>query len=105
MRERSLYISIRCLCLAPAPPSFAGGLSDAELARKAQNPLTDVRAIMTDNTIGFGAAGDDTAYGFQIQPVYSIPIDRGYSLIARNSQQLLGPYPEDPGALQRLPRK
>jgi GNAT superfamily N-acetyltransferase len=31
----------------------------------------DIRAVMTDNTIACGGGdGDDTSYGFQIQPVY-----------------------------------
>jgi len=46
----------------------------AEMARKAQDPLGDVKAIMTDNSIGLkGGPDDDVAYGFQIQPVYSLP--------------------------------
>ena len=90
MRTSSLFISVFCLCLAPAAASSADGPSDEELARKAQDPLADVRAIMTDNTIGFGTADDDTAYGFQIQPVYSIPTDRGYNLIARAVIPIVG---------------
>ncbi len=31
---------------------------------------------MTDNTIGFGAADDQTSYGFQIQPVYTVSGDQ-----------------------------
>ena len=90
MRTSNLFISVFCLCLAPAAASSADGPSDEELARKAQDPLADVRAIMTDNTIGFGTADDDTAYGFQIQPVYSIPTDRGYNLIARAVIPIVG---------------
>lgn len=55
-----------------------------QAARKAQDPLADVRAIMTDNTVSFGTADDQTGYGFQIQPVYSIPTDRGFNFIARS---------------------
>jgi len=46
-----------------------------EMARKAQDPLGDLKAVMTDNTIAFKAGPDenDTTYGFQIQPVYAIP--------------------------------
>ena len=42
----------------------------AEMARKAQDPLGDVKAIMTDNTIAFdgGENGNDTSYGFQTTP-------------------------------------
>ena len=39
----------------------------AAMAKKAQDPLADVKAIMTDNTIAFGGGNDDdTSYGFQI---------------------------------------
>jgi hypothetical protein len=57
----------------------------AEMARKAQGPLGDVKAIMTDNTIAFdgGEDGDDTSYGFQIQPVYAIKNDTSFNMIAR----------------------
>ena len=37
----------------------------AEFARKAQDPLGDVKALMTDNTIGFdGGPNEDTSYSF-----------------------------------------
>ena len=44
----------------------------AEMARKLQNPLANIKAVMTDNTIGFdGGPNEDTTYSFQLQPVYS----------------------------------
>jgi hypothetical protein len=79
-----LFIYFPSLLLAEEPPSAA------ELARKAQDPLADVRAIMTDNTIGFGTSDDETSYGFQIQPVYSIPTDKGYNFIARAVIPIVG---------------
>ena len=52
------------------------------MARKAQGPLGDVKAIMTDNIIGFGGGpDDDTTYGFQIQPVYAIENDTSINII------------------------
>ncbi len=72
-------------------PAIANGPTAEELARKAQDPLADTKAIMTDNTIGFGTAHDQTAYGFQIQPVYSIPTgDRPYNLILRSVIPIIG---------------
>lgn len=70
--------------------AIADGPTDAELARKAQDPLADVRAIMTDNTIGFGTADDETSYGFQIQPVYAVPTEKGYNWIARGVVPIVG---------------
>lgn len=50
----------------------------AEMARKMQNPLASIKAIMTDNTIGFNTGSDEgTSYGFQIQPVYAIDFEEG----------------------------
>ena len=69
------------------------------LTRKAQDPLADVRAIMTDNTISFGTSDDETSYGFMVQPVYAIPTDYGVNVIARAVIPIVG-VPEGAG----LPR-
>lgn len=66
----------------------------AEMARKAQDPLGNVRAIMTDNTIAFnGGPDDDTSYGFQLQPVYSIESDSDWNMIARAVVPIMGLEP------------
>jgi hypothetical protein len=72
----------------------------AEMARKAQDPLGDVKAIMSDNTIGLkGGPDDDVAYGFSIQPVYSLPEQDGINQILRAVIPLVG---VDPGTV--IPR-
>lgn len=66
----------------------------AEMARKAQDPLGNVRAIMTDNTVAFdGGPYDDTSYGFQIQPVYAIQNESEWNMIARGIIPLVGVEP------------
>ena len=56
----------------------------AALARKAQNPLADITAIMTDNIIMFGfGPGNDVGYSFQIQPVKSFDTGEGFAIIPR----------------------
>ena len=66
----------------------------AEMAKKAQDPLGNVKAIMTDNTIAFGGGNDDdTTYGFQIQPVYAIDNDTNYNMIARGVIPVVGLEP------------
>jgi hypothetical protein len=57
----------------------------AEMAKKLQNPLASIKAIMTDNTIGFNTGNDEgTSYGFQIQPIYAIDFEeRGFTFIPR----------------------
>lgn len=57
----------------------------AEMAKKLQNPLANIKAVMTDNTIGFNTGDDDgTSYGFQIQPIYAVDFpDQGFTFIPR----------------------
>lgn len=72
-------------------PANADDCDEAcQAARKAQDPLADVRAIMTDNTVSFGTADEQTGYAFQIQPVYSIPTDMGFNFIARGIVPITG---------------
>lgn len=67
----------------------------AEMARKLQNPLANIKALMTDNSIGFDTGTTDgTSFGFQFQPVYAIDMpDRGFTLIPRAVIPLLGLEP------------
>jgi len=72
------------------------GLSPEEqAARKASDPLGSVKALMTDNTIGFqaGEGEDDTSFGFQIQPVYAIPNESRWNMIARAVVPIAGLEP------------
>ena len=57
----------------------------AEMARKLQNPLANIKAVMTDNTIGYNTGIDEgTSYGFQIQPVYAVDVpSKGFTFIPR----------------------
>jgi len=72
----SLFLTAAMLCFTNAGHSSSDDDAVREMARKAQDPLADLRAIMSDNTIAFdGGPDDDTSFGFQIQPVYSMPTD------------------------------
>jgi len=64
-------------------------------ARKAADPLADIKALMTDNTVAFqaGPNDDDTSYGFQVQPVYAIPNDTKLNMIARAVLPIVGLEP------------
>ena len=81
-----------------AVTAFAAGVSgqqlspEEEAARKANDPLGNVKAIMTDNTIAFNAGEneDDTSYGFQLQPVYTIPNKSRWNMIARAVVPIIG---------------
>ena len=72
-----------------------GDSSAAEMARKLQNPLANIKALMTDNAIGFDTGIDGgTSFGFQIQPVYAIDLpDRGFTIIPRAVIPIMGLEP------------
>lgn len=91
---RFRYFLAGLTLLVSASPGAAQDDCDeaCQAARKAQDPLADVRAVMTDNTISFGTADDQTSYGFQVQPVYSIPTDKGYNFIARGIVPIVGAW-------------
>ena len=64
------------------------------MARKAQDPLGDVKALMTDNTIAFnGGPNDDTTYGFVFQPVYAIANESRFNMILRAIVPVIGVEP------------
>ena len=87
---------VLAICAVAAPPGFAQDADEAarELARKAQDPLADIRALMTDNAISFdGGPDDDTTYAFQFQPVYSIPNETRFNIIARATVPVIGVEP------------
>ena len=66
----------------------------AEFARKAQDPLGDVKALMTDNTIAFdGGPNEDTSYSFQLQPVYSLDTTGKWNMILRGIVPVAGLEP------------
>ncbi|MDK3075736.1 hypothetical protein QO034_21975 [Sedimentitalea sp. JM2-8] len=78
-------------------PLLAQGDSNCDAAcqaaRKAANPLADIRAIQTETTIGYRSGTDkEDSYVFQLQPVYSVPLD-GANLILRGVFPFMGVQP------------
>lgn len=88
------FVSGLCLSLglaAMAVPAFADDCDEAcQAVRNAQDPLADVKAIMTDNTITFGDGGASDGYNFQVQPVYTMHLDNGNNLILRGIVPIMG---------------
>ena len=86
-----------CLCaysLVATPfPVFADAA--AEMQKKLQNPLANIKALMTDNAIGFDSGTtEDTSYGLQLQPVYAIDFsEKGFTMILRAVIPILGLEP------------
>ncbi|MCV6584250.1 MAG: hypothetical protein OIF47_01810 [Marinibacterium sp.] len=64
--------------------------AQCQIARKVQDPLANIRAVITDNTIGFDDERDPLAYGFQVQPVYSLPTTGDYNVILRGIVPIVG---------------
>ncbi|SLN19918.1 hypothetical protein TRL7639_00473 [Falsiruegeria litorea R37] len=75
--------------------AYADANCDAscQAARKAANPLADVRAIMTDNTVSFKTGtNNEDSYNFQLQPVYAVPLE-GANLVLRGIIPIQGVQP------------
>lgn len=87
-------------CLLLAWPAMALAQTEeeiAEFARKAQDPLGDVKALMTDNTIAFnGGPEESTSYSFQLQPVYSLDTTGNWNMLLRGVVPVVG---LDPGVV------
>ncbi len=82
--------------LAMAAPAWAQAPDDAAaMARKLQNPLANIKAVMTDNAIGFDTGNDGgTSYGWQLQPVYAIDFpDAGFTFLPRAIIPIMGLQP------------
>ena len=90
-----LIVSAAASAEEPEPGSAGGGDAAAEMARKLQDPLANIKAIMTDNAIGFDTGNDGgTSFGFQLQPIYAINFpDRGFTLIPRAIIPIVGLEP------------
>ena len=79
------------MAAGPAP-----SLADeaAEMARKMQDPLANIKALVTDNDVSFNTGSDETSYGFQLQPIYAVPFDdQGFNLVNRAVIPILGMAP------------
>ena len=66
------------LLVAGATALEARAQSAEEIAKALQDPLANIKAIMTDNAINLnsGTLDERTGYNFQIQPVYAMPSER-----------------------------
>ena len=92
--KKSVYGSY-VLLLSCLVTGLAHADGAAEMARKLQNPLANIKAMMTDNVIGFDTGEDDgTSYSFQLQPLYAIDMpDKGFTLLPRGVIPVMGLEP------------
>ena len=97
-RFRSTLFTLACLAVGSTLPALAAqsgaGGNAAEMARKMQDPLANIKALMTDNDILFKTGEDKTSYSFQLQPVKAWSLDeQGMNFIARGIIPILGAAP------------
>ena len=92
--NNSVVLALAWTCLSMASAQAQDEAALAEFARKAQDPLGDVKALMTDNTIAFdGGPNEDTSYGFQLQPVYAVDNETSWNIILRGIVPVAGLEP------------
>lgn len=90
-----ILIPLLTACCASAPLFGQSGSAAAEMARKLQDPLANIAAVMTDNDILFNTGNDEASYQWQIQPVKAFSFDSaGFNFIARGVIPILGVAPE-----------
>jgi hypothetical protein len=71
------------------------GNEAAELAKKMQDPLGYISAIMSDNDLMFKTGNDDFSFSSSIQPVKAWSFeDAGFNFIVRGIVPILGLAPE-----------
>jgi hypothetical protein len=83
----------------------ANGDDAAEMARKSQDPLAYISAVMTESDFLFNSGDDSTSYSFQLQPVYAFDFpDKGFSFIPRGIIPIIGAAPQSDLPLLGEPR-
>jgi hypothetical protein len=86
---------LAAVSLAALLPGHAGADDAAEMARKSQDPLAYISALMTENDFQFNTGDDKTSYSFQLQPVYAFDFPRqGFSFIPRGIIPIIGAAPQ-----------
>ena len=97
MKYFTMTVVFLCFILAHAVAVCANdtGGGAAEMARKLQDPLANISAVMTDNDIQFKTGDDETSYSFQLQPVYAFDFpEQGFTFIPRALIPIIGAAPE-----------
>ena len=97
MGKTIFFLTVLFLATLVSGPLLAQEQGDAaaEMARKLQDPLANIAALMTDNDILFKTGKDRTSYSFQLQPVYAFDFpEKGFTLLPRAVIPILGVAPE-----------
>ena len=85
---RKLLPAYIALSLAATPVAYAQDA--AEMARKLQDPLANIKALTIDSGFEFKSGEPEkTSYSFQLQPVYAMPFEK-FNFITRGVVPILG---------------
>ncbi len=90
MAACAAMITLAMITWAGSAMADDGCDAQCQIARKAQDPLANIRALIFDGTVGFDTQRDPLSYATQIQPVYSLPTDGGYNVILRGTLPVMG---------------
>lgn len=95
MHMIGLIRTIVLMLLSVCATAVAFAQDAEEMARKLQDPLASIKALMTDNDVLFKTGQDKTSYSFQLQPVYAVPFEeRGFNFVTRGIIPYLGIAPQ-----------
>lgn len=79
-----IWVVFVLILINTTTPGFGQETSDTDLAKKTQNPLSDLISVPFQNNFNFGVGpGDDLQYVLNIQPVYPMRLTDNWNLINR----------------------
>ncbi|MDX1698390.1 MAG: hypothetical protein R3308_08890 [Thiohalobacterales bacterium] len=94
MRLSRTFLAVVCACIAGAP---ATALADdaGEMQKMLQNPLANIRALMTDNFVAFDTGiNDDVSWGLNLQYYHALYFpDKRFAFLPRLVLPVMGLEP------------
>ncbi len=95
----SMAVMVAILFMTPIVRAEEGELSEEDLARKTQNPVSDLISLPLQNNMNFDVGpGGHTQNILNIQPVYPVSLNEEWNLITRTIFPLINQPPLFPGA-------
>ena len=84
-----------CSLILAISASMAFAEDPAEkIQRQLQDPLANIKAVLSDNDLLLDTGNDETSYSFSIQPLYGMPFEKeGFNFMSRAIIPILGLAP------------
>ena len=92
MKIRVKWLGV-LLILVSLPFGKLAAQDAAEMACMLQDPLANIKALMTDNDVNINSGNNQTSYGFQLQTVYAVSFEK-FNLINRAVIPIMGLAPQ-----------